>query len=264
MNIFTTIKSFILTHKLASIITASVVGVGAIGGTTAGIIYSVNNDNDSQTEYSANTTNSTTDMLVGQVIDPATLTDTVEEVQSDGTVAIKDKNGVVVATKDASGKTTLTNEGATSVASGNMAANIGNYNPEVAQVENNSFTTEQPQQSPNTQPQQVYQAPQEQQPVQQPAVTPQAQQSVTYPVYDEEIHRKNEAWSYSERTLENPNGKETVDSVDTVVIRHHKADGSYSDETIVTHSDPEWYTYWSHLTRGVDYAAWMESSQVLY
>ena len=125
MNILNVIKGFIGTHKLASIITASVVGVGAIGGTTAGVIHAVNNnDNDTKTESVAtvNTTDMTAASLEGQEINPADLQDVTEEVQADGTTVIKDKNGTVVAKKDQSGKTTLTKDGGVALASGSMQA----------------------------------------------------------------------------------------------------------------------------------------------
>ena len=123
MNILNVIKGFIGTHKLASIITASVVGVGAIGGTTAGIVYAVNHNNDSEIESEApkvNTTELVANQLEGQEVNLADMQDVTEEVQADGTSVIKDKNGTIVAKKDASGKTTLTKEGATSIASGNV------------------------------------------------------------------------------------------------------------------------------------------------
>lgn len=126
MNILNVIKGFIGTHKLASIITASVVGVGAIGGTTVGVIHAVNNnkDNDTNTESVAtvNTTDMTAASLEGQEINPADLQDVTEEVQDDGTTVIKDKNGTVVAKKDQSGKTTLTKDGGVALASGSRQA----------------------------------------------------------------------------------------------------------------------------------------------
>ncbi len=126
MNILNVIKGFIGTHKLASIITASVVGVGAIGGTTAGVIHAVNNNKDDDAKVEATTNFNTTDMtataLEGQEINPADLQDVTEEVQADGTTVIKDKNGTVVAKKDQSGKTTLTKDGGVALASGSMQA----------------------------------------------------------------------------------------------------------------------------------------------
>lgn len=126
MNILNVIKGFIGTHKLASIITASVVGVGAIGGTTVGVIHAVNNNKDDDTKVESVATVNTTDMtaasLEGQEINPADLQDVTEEVQADGTTVIKDKNGTVVAKKDQSGKTTLTKDGGVALASGSMQA----------------------------------------------------------------------------------------------------------------------------------------------
>jgi len=174
MNILNVIKGFIGTHKLASIITASVVGVGAIGGTTAGVIHAVNNnDNDTKTESVAtvNTTDMTAASLEGQEINPADLQDVTEEVQADGTTVIKDKNGTVVAKKDQSGKTTLTKDGGVALASGSMqasgdlATNVSNAQAQtqtyVASMPSNdvSYTASTPGSTPSPAPSNNYVAP---------------------------------------------------------------------------------------------------------
>ena len=149
MNILNVIKGFIGTHKLASIITASVVGVGAIGGTTVGVIHAVNNNKDDDTKVEATTNVNTTDMtaasLEGQEINPADLQDVIEEVQADGTTVIKDKNGTVVAKKDQSGKTTLTKDGGIALASGSMQASgdLAN-NVSNAQAQTQSYVASMP------------------------------------------------------------------------------------------------------------------------
>lgn len=149
MNILNAIKGFVGTHKLASIITASVVGVGAIGGTTVGVIHAVNNNKDDDTKVEATTNVNTTDMtaasLEGQEINPADLQDVIEEVQADGTTVIKDKNGTVVAKKDQSGKTTLTKDGGVALASGSMQASgdLAN-NVSNAQAQTQSYVASMP------------------------------------------------------------------------------------------------------------------------
>lgn len=149
MNILNVIKGFIGTHKLASIITASVVGVGAIGGTTVGVIHAVNNNKDDDTKVEATTNVNATDMtataLEGQEINPADLQDVTEEVQADGTTVIKDKNGTVVAKKDQSGKTTLTKDGGVALASGSMQASgdLAN-NVSNAQAQTQSYVASMP------------------------------------------------------------------------------------------------------------------------
>lgn len=149
MNILNIIKGFVGTHKLASIITASVVGVGAIGGTTVGVIHAVNNNKDDDTKVEATTNVNTTDMtataLEGQEINPADLQDVTEEVQADGTSVIKDKNGTVIAKKDASGKTTLTKDGGVALASGSMQASgdLAN-NVNNAQAQTQSYVASMP------------------------------------------------------------------------------------------------------------------------
>ena len=84
MNILNVIKGFIGTHKLASIITASVVGVGAIGGTTAGVIHAVNNNDNEDTEVTTqanvNATDLTASALEGQEINLADLQGVTEEL----------------------------------------------------------------------------------------------------------------------------------------------------------------------------------------
>ena len=165
MNILNVIKGFIGTHKLASIITASVVGVGAIGGTTAGVIHAVNNNDNEDTEITTqanvNATDLTASALEGQEINPADLQDVIEEVQADGTTVIKDKNGTVVAKKDQSGKTTLTKDGGVALASGSMqasgdlAANVNNAQAQtqtyVASMPSNdvSYTASTPSSAPS-------------------------------------------------------------------------------------------------------------------
>ena|GEM_PF-1344232 len=155
MNILNVIKGFIGTHKLASIITASVVGVGAIGGTTVGVIHAVNNNKDDNTKVEATTNVNTTDMtaasLEGQEINPADLQDVTEEVQADGTTVIKDKNGTVVAKKDQSGKTTLTKDGGVALASGSMQASgdLAN-NVSNAQAQTQSYVASMPANNNNT------------------------------------------------------------------------------------------------------------------
>ena len=149
MNILNVIKGFVGTHKLASIITASVVGVGAIGGTTVGVIHAVNSNKDDDTKVEATTNVNTTDMtataLEGQEINPADLQDVTEEVQADGTTVIKDKNGTVVAKKDQSGKTTLTKDGGVALASGSMQASgdLAN-NVSNAQAQTQSYVASMP------------------------------------------------------------------------------------------------------------------------
>ncbi len=149
MNILNVIKGFVGAHKLASIITASVVGVGAIGGTTVGVIHAVNNNKEDDTKVEATTNVNATDMtataLEGQEINPANLQDVTEEVQADGTTVIKDKNGTVVAKKDQSGKTTLTKDGGVALASGSMQASgdLAN-NVSNAQAQTQSYVASMP------------------------------------------------------------------------------------------------------------------------
>ncbi|MBQ9391352.1 MAG: hypothetical protein IJU02_04105 [Lachnospiraceae bacterium] len=175
MNILNVIKGFVGTHKLASIITASVVGVGAIGGTTVGVIHAVNSNKDDDTKVEATTNVNTTDMtataLEGQEINPADLQDVTEEVQADGTTVIKDKNGTVVAKKDQSGKTTLTKDGGVALASGSMQAsgdlanNVSNAQAQtqsyVASMPSNdvSYTASTPSSTPSPAPSNNYVAP---------------------------------------------------------------------------------------------------------
>ena len=175
MNILNVIKGFVGTHKLASIITASVVGVGAIGGTTAGVIHAVNNNDNEDTEVTTqaniNTTDLTASALEGQEINLADLQDVTEEVQADGTSVIKDKNGTVVAKKDASGKTTLTKDGGVALASGSMQAsgdlanNVSNAQTQtqsyVASMPSNdvSYTASTPSSTPSPAPSNNYVAP---------------------------------------------------------------------------------------------------------
>lgn len=175
MNILNAIKGFVGTHKLASIITASVVGVGAIGGTTVGVIHAVNSNKDDDTKVEATTNVNTTDMtataLEGQEINPADLQDVTEEVQADGTTVIKDKNGTVVAKKDQSGKTTLTKDGGVALASGSMQAsgdlanNVSNAQAQtqsyVASMPSNdvSYTASTPSSTPSPAPSNNYVAP---------------------------------------------------------------------------------------------------------
>ena len=132
-EIWAKVKGFVLANKTASIITASVLGVAVIGGSTVGIIYAVNNnDTEEVEEVSVNATELTASALEGQEINAEDLQGVTEEIQADGTTLLKDANGTVVAKKDQSGKTTLTKDGGVALsngsvqASGNLASSVNN------------------------------------------------------------------------------------------------------------------------------------------